>query len=167
MTANLNNSRLLTFIALANIRRHTSSLNAWFLTLRDTLASILSVQLESLAANTLIRSRANTVLTRSAAPWLTNPIRRSYFKSILASTNPWTHAVTVQASFWTIWFTRPIRAHPIQIIADANPRSNALAVDAIVATPRNAFAYHELVAIVALAYFRLSAESVGAVYAIT
>lgn len=156
----------LTFTALANIGRNAPPVNARFLALWYTLGLVLPIQLIAFVTNTPLRSRTNTILTGFTALRLAQSTLLANLKTIPATTNPGTHAIPVETPVRTVRFARSILSLSIQLITHADSRCNALPVDAVHTAHRSAFAFLILVAIVALADFRLSAKAVGAIHAL-
>lgn len=158
--------RSLTFTTLANIGRNASPVNAGLLALWHTVDAVLPIQLIAFVTNAPFRSATDTILAGSTASGHTQSTLLASFKTFPATTNPRTHAIPVEAPVRTVRFTCSVPSLPIQLVANADSRCNTVPVDAVHTAHRNAFAIFELVAVVALADFRLCAESVGAIYAL-
>lgn len=129
--------------------------------LGNTLEPILSVQLVPLVTAAPIRPATNPILAGFPTKNLANPTNLIPSIPLVTPTNPRTLTNPIHATLGTVRFAAPLN-QAVQLVADANPRCNALPVDAIV-TNRNALIIDPGEPGVALAHLWGDAAAVGAV----
>lgn len=134
-------------------------MNARLATLRNALEPILPVQLVPFVTSAPIRSRTNSIFTGFPTINLTNPAILVLSVTLVTPTNPRPFTNSINATLRTVRFATTFN-HPVQIIADANPRGNALSVGAILIAHWNAFSVEvQRVSGIALAHFRCDAAA--------